>query len=1147
MPAPLSRLAQWFGARHARKAVKPAPAVPAAPVSLPVAPQEPAGYDWLGLVQQVAIQVDDAETLADALHAAAELLAQGLEAEGHAVLRVLSVAGDAAQLQAWTQPDDPQSGRFTVHPRLSATGRAVAEGRICLAPMQASGASVMALPVHGRDGMAAVLELHGVPARRDLTALRRVLETVQRMLDLRAARLDTPQPATIPIPLAAPILLPTTPATPAPASAEPELLQLLMENLPASLFVLNAADRRIVAVNTHAEREFAKGREQVLGKTVRDAFGSGIAVLGEPAITRALAEPGTVESEVEVQGEGGGAPRIVSARCFALRHADGTPRLVIVLARDVTRERRAERELQESQSRLREFAHTVEDSLFVTNPARDRFHFLSDSSYDTWGTPQDEFERTPNSFLSRVLPEDRHLLLARRELEEQLQPADIRVRIQHPVKGVRWLRSRTRSRRMPDGELRVYGLVSDVTEELERENELKRARDTAEAASQAKSQFMANMSHEIRTPMNGILGMTELLLGTALNDRQKRFAQAVYRSGEALLEIINDILDFSKIEAGRLELAPVDFSLRSVVEDTLELLAPRAHEKGLELSFREEPGMPSHVHGDPLRLRQVLTNLVANAIKFTEAGEIVVDVRMPMPAQSADRALWLEFEVRDTGIGIEDDVLPRLFNAFTQAHGGMSRRYGGTGLGLAISKQLVELMGGDIEVQSAPGIGSRFIFSMPMAHAEGAGGDTTSPGLEPTQMPALRVLVVEDHETNRTVLDNMLGAWGMQVVLAEDGRQALAILSGATPIDPRFDLALVDMHMPRLDGMGLAHALQALGPERPGSGMKMILLSSVSSPDDVRAAHRAGFDRFVAKPVRKAELRQAILGISSQRVDATRLTPRLNAQILVIEDNPVNQEVIGQMLRALGCQVQVSASALEGLKALCERRFDLVLMDIQMPGMDGVEALNWFRRSRSGRFNFLTPTETPVIAVTANALGGDEERFLELGFDDYLSKPFRQSQLLAMLSKRLRPAAPVDPDSASTGGGAASAASPAAPAPAPDGVLDAGALDRLRELDPSGENHLLERVMKAFDTSLERLLPQLQDAQASHDLTGIRHVVHTLKSSSASIGALKMSQICAEIEAMVRREATQGMDDRIVALQAEVVIVVAATRRLLGR
>jgi CheY-like chemotaxis protein len=259
-------------------------------------------------------------------------------------------------------------------------------------------------------------------------------------------------------------------------------------------------------------------------------------------------------------------------------------------------------------------------------------------------------------------------------------------------------------------------------------------------------------------------------------------------------------------------------------------------------------------------------------------------------------------------------------------------------------------------------------------------------------MPALRVLVVEDHETNRTVLDNMLGAWGMQVVLAEDGRQALAILSGATPIDPRFDLALVDMHMPRLDGMGLAHALQALGPERPGSGMKMILLSSVSSPDDVRAAHRAGFDRFVAKPVRKAELRQAILGISSHRADATRLTPRLNAQILVIEDNPVNQEVIGQMLRALGCQVQVSASALEGLKALCERRFDLVLMDIQMPGMDGVEATRRIRDLGGDA------ASTPIIAMTANALAHQQASYIAAGMNGAVAKPLSPAALVQAIA-----------------------------------------------------------------------------------------------------------------------------------------------------
>lgn len=504
-----------------------------------------------------------------------------------------------------------------------------------------------------------------------------------------------------------------------------------------------------------------------------------------------------------------------------------------------------------------------------------------------------------------------------------------------------------------------------------------------------------------------------------------------------------------------------------------------------------------------------------------------------------DGALVYEFNVRDTGIGIPAEVLPRLFNAFTQANGGMSRRYGGTGLGLAISRQLVELMGGSIDVRSAPGIGSEFRFSVRLEAArDGSGAHDADSG----DLSALRALVVEDNPTNRTVLENMLDAWGMHVTLAEDGRQALDLLVGRTPQDPPFDLALVDMQMPRLDGIGFARAVREAGIQ---PGMKLVLLSSVSSPDDVRSAHDAGFDRFVAKPIRKAELRQALLGVTSARVEGAGSMIHLNRHVLVVEDNRVNQEVIGQMLRRLGCEVQLAASATEGLRALCERSFDLVLMDIQMPGMDGIEALQWFRRGGNGRYGFVTSAATPVVAVTANALGGDEQRFLDIGFDDYLSKPFRQSQLLAMLTRNLMLSAPMPLDEAPEAGAPRPAPPVASTAVAGSAVLDEEALRRLRELDPRGENRLLERVLKAFEASVARLLPQLQDSRQLGDRAGIRHVAHTLKSSSASIGAIKLSQQCADIEAMIRLEKVEDLDARVDTMGAEVEIVLQALRALL--
>ena len=995
-----------------------------------------------------------------------------------------------------------------------------------------------AMPVARGGRIVAMLTFKGTELGVSAPALIRLLELVRVQVDGLALR--DAQPAAAPTD-SAPITEPaaTEPATnPSPLGDEGELLNLLAENLPVSLYLFEPNERRLLAINRHAETEFGLRRQAMLGRTLTEAFDRQFTALAEPAMLQAIHERSTVDCNGDWDSPAG--RRTINLRNFVLRHADGSPRLLIVLARDITDEQRDRRELRETQARYDELAETMDDTLFISNPDRNHFDYLSRSAFDTFGMTQQEFDERHGRVLDNVLDEDRPLLAERTRLETLLEPADITYRIHHPQKGVRWIRSRSRTRLMADGTRRVYGLVSDVTRYREYEVQLERARDEAEAASQAKSQFMANMSHEIRTPMNGILGMTELLLGTPLN-----------RSGESLLEIINDILDFSKIEAGKLELAPTDFVLRGVVEDTLELLAPRAHEKGLELSFHEAPGVAALVHGDPLRLRQVLTNLVANAIKFTERGEVVIALRSvsslsgegepsagpPQAEGGRGPTMTMEFEVRDTGIGIEADVLPRLFSAFTQANGGMSRRYGGTGLGLAISRQLIELMGGDIRVQSAPGVGSSFIFSVPL---QAAHEEIPLAELDSADLGALRVLVVEDHETNRTVLENMLGAWGMDVTLAEDGQQALEILRGNTVFEARFDLALVDMRMPRLDGMGLARALQA---ERLHPQMKLILLSSVSSPDDVRSAHQAGFHRFVAKPVRKAELRQAMLGVSTRRSDASLIAPRLSGHVLVVEDNPVNQEVMGQMLRHLGLKVRVAASALQGLRALCEAHFDLVLMDIQMPGMDGVEALNWFRRGTGGRFDFMTPARTPVIAVTANALGGDEDRFLALGFDDYLSKPFRQSQLLAMLTKRLTLHAATNGTS-TPGGASLAAAAEAAQSEAPS-VLDADALARLKELDPTGENQLLARVVKAFETSAARLMPQLQDARNIGDSHGLRHVAHTLKSSSASIGAMKLSQICADIETRIRTEKLENLDPRLDSLCAEMEIVLQALKRLL--
>lgn len=916
---------------------------------------------------------------------------------------------------------------------------------------------------------------------------------------------------------------------------ERDLLHALLENAPDAIYFKDKDSKITRASRALARRVGLTDPAQLIGKTDHDFFKPEHADPARADEVEILRTGQPILGRLEREERKDGVRTWSLTNKLALRNSSGEIIGTCGLSRDITELKKAQEQLETTEANYRGLVQNAVDGIFQTSPDG-RYINANLALARMYGFDSvDELTASRTNIEQQLYvdPQQREKFQERLVRNDKIEQFESEV---YRKDGRQiWISENARAVRDSAGHLRFYeGTVEDITKRKQAEKSLhdanlalSAARDEALESARAKSQFLANTSHEIRTPMNGIIGFARLLLDTPLNPDQRDYSTTVLQSAQTLLKVLNDILDFSKIESGKLSFEVIEFDLQTLVEDTVELLVDKAHSKGVEVATFIDHSLPYSLQGDPGRIRQVLTNLIGNAIKFTENGEVVITVKV---LSITHNRAQIDCRIQDTGIGIPPHALARIFNEFTQADGSTTRRFGGTGLGLTISRGLARRMGGDIIVESIEGKGS--LFTLTSTFEIAASPPRPTPSLAP-RSKELRILIADGHLNTCRAFQHQLHALQLSAVAVNSAASALETLREAARLDRPFDAAFIALHLPGMDALTFAHQVHA---EEALARIQIILVAPVSQRPDPGLLRTVGIAGHLIKPFKQSRLHETLraLAAGENLLGTTAVTeislPRMDPQgrvlnILLAEDNLVNQKLALIQLQRLGHSVTVTNNGLQTLDILLQRSFDAVLLDCQMPELDGYETARQIRRLEADRA-FGNRSPAFIIALTANAMPGDRERCLAAGMDEFLTKPLEPEKLPAVLNRNLdghrNELLPLNSQMAL-----------AEPSASPLLRLDPTLIESLRELRFPGEPDPLEEVLDLFLRDTQVQLQKAQEAAAKRDSQGLKMTAHTLKGSAKNIGAHELDRATSLLETAVDAADWESVNHLLPAVEAE--------------